>query len=135
MYPARRCSVPVVPSSEIAFLFFALHRGGAVVVDHAIAPLREAALDRLADDLGERGRAAFEGARQRIATERAKAHGADLRLLAGLKRHAIVIHHDQGAAALDDRARRRQVTRNDWNPLLVDVEPDVELGPVGERKD
>src|SRR5262249_48336118 len=38
------------------------------------------------------------------------------------------------AVATDDRARRRKIEWNDWNPLLVDIEPHLELGPVGERE-
>jgi hypothetical protein len=53
----------------------------------------------------------------------------------GLERHALVVDHDQGAVAIDHRPHRRQVERHDRDVLEVDVLPDVELGPVRQRKD
>ena len=57
------------------------------------------------------------------------------RLLAGLQRQAVVVDHDHHAVALDDRPLLGEVQRDDRNVFEVDVLPDVELGPVGERKD
>src|SRR5262245_58386308 len=104
------------------------------MVDHPAAPLRMPALDGLANDVGyARGRA-LDRAGQWIAAECAEAHAPDLRRLAICERQPIVIDHDQRAVARDHWTRRCEIERNHWNSLLMDVEPDVELGPVGERK-
>jgi hypothetical protein len=58
-----------------------------------------------------------------------------LRRFARAQRHALVIDHDQRAVALDDRALGREVQRHDRDVFEMDVLPDVELGPVGERED
>ena len=77
----------------------------------------------------------LDGAAERVAAERAEAHDAHLRRLAGLERQALVVDHDQLAVALDDRPRRGEVERHDRDLLEVDVLPDVELGPVRQRED
>ncbi len=41
----------------------------------------------------------------------------------------------RAAAAGDDGARLGEVERDDGDLFRVEVEPDVELGPVGERED
>ena len=58
---------------------------------------------------------------QRIAAERAEAHHFELRLLAGLEAHALVVDHDQRAVALHHRAFGREIQRHDRNVLEVDV--------------
>ena len=79
---------------------------------------------------------AFEANRagQRIAAERAKAHAHHPRRLAGRQRQAIVIDHDQHAVALDHRALLGEIERHDRDIFGPDVFPDVELGPIGQRK-
>src|SRR5262249_36576565 len=49
--------------------------------------------------------------------------------------HAVVIDHDQRAIALHDRARRREIKRDDRDVLKVDVLPHIEFGPIRERED
>src|SRR5206468_736482 len=46
-----------------------------------------------------------------------------------------VVHHDEAAVALDHGPDGGEVERDDGDLLQVDVLPDVELGPVGERED
>src|SRR5262249_38763785 len=70
------------PSSEIPFLLLALHRGEAVMIDEAAAPLGEPAFDQLADDVRDGRRLALDRARQRVAAERPEADRPGLRLLA-----------------------------------------------------
>ena len=69
-----------------------------------------------------------------IAAERAKAHAEHFRRLAWLKRQPIVVDHDQRARALHDRTRLGEIERDDRNILGFDVVPDVELGPIRQRK-
>jgi len=52
----------------------------------------------------------------------------------GLQPKAFVINHEQQSVALDRWAGARQNTRHDRNALEMDVLPDVEFGPVGERE-
>ena len=58
-----------------------------------------------------------------------------LRLLPRLERHPVVVDHDPRPVAVDDRPLGGEVERHDRDLLAVDVEPDVELGPVRERED
>src|SRR3954471_4997163 len=121
-------------SSEIAFLLLALHRGRAVLVDDPALALGGARLQGLADDFGQGGRRALDRAGQRVAAERAEPHGAPLDRLAGLERQPVVVDHDELAVPPYDRALGGGVQRNDRDLFLVDVEPDVEFGPVRERE-
>src|SRR5262249_30983849 len=105
------------------------------MIDHAAAPLRMPARDRLADDVRDRRGLALDRTSQWIAAERAETHAPDLRLLAIRERQTVVIDHDQHAVMRDYRARRREIERNERNSFLMDVEPDVELGPVREWED
>src|SRR5262249_46332515 len=57
-----------------------------------------------------------------------------LRRLARLDRHALVVYHDPGAAASHHRALLGEIERNDRNVLTGDILPDVEFGPIGEWK-
>src|SRR3984893_5899837 len=131
--------MPVPPaahtrSSEISFLLFPLHRRRAVVVDDAAAPFGMPALQRLLDDFGNRARRTLDGAGQRIAAQRAYPYQSELRALAGLQRQPLIVDHDQRAVAHHHRTRRRKIERYHRNALAMDVEPDVELGPVRQRK-
>ncbi len=78
---------------------------------------------------------ALDRAGQRIAAERAEAHAARLGLLAGLERHAVVVDHQQRPVAAHHGPLGGEVERHDRDMLALDVVPDVELGPVRERKD
>ncbi|MCG3778733.1 MAG: hypothetical protein JW388_1458 [Nitrospira sp.] len=48
---------------------------------------------------------------------------------------AVVILQDQHSIALNDRARLREIQRHDRQLVTVDVEPDIQFGPVRQRKD
>src|SRR5690606_28713319 len=50
------------------------------------------------------------------------------------QREALVVDHQQQTVALDCRARGSHVERDDLDPLLHDVLPDIQLGPVGQRE-
>ncbi len=73
--------------------------------------------------------------RQRVAAEGAEAHHAHLGGLALEQGEPLVVDHDQDAVALDDRARLGEVQVRDRDVLALDVLPDIELGPVGQRED
>src|ERR1019366_5226767 len=45
------------------------------------------------------------------------------------------LHRDKRSAAYHHGARFGEVERHDGDVLVVYIVPDVELGPVGERKD
>ena len=47
---------------------------------------------------------------------------------------ALVVDHDQ-RAVLDNLALGGEVQRDDRDAFQVDVLPDVQLGPVGQRED
>src|SRR5690606_15755480 len=123
-----------ITASEVAFLLLLFHRSAAVVIDHAALPLGTGRKQHFLDDLGQRARAALDGAGERITAERAETHPAQLRLLARLEPHALVVHHDERAFAAHHRPLCREVQRHDGDVLQVDVLPDVELGPVRQRK-
>jgi hypothetical protein len=100
------------------------------MIDAAAAALGGAALQCFADDLGDRSRGALDRTGQRVAAERAEPNVPDLGLFVLFEGQAVVVDHDQHAVAVNYRSRCGKVKRDDWNSLLVDVEPDVELGPI-----
>jgi hypothetical protein len=112
-----------------------LHRGPRIGVDDAAFPLAAGGEEHLADDLGEFGRAALGGARERVAAERAEADPLQLGGRRELLGHAVVVDEDQLPLVLDDRTLGGAVDVDERNLLEVDVLPDVELGPVGDRED
>src|SRR3546814_1471355 len=57
------------------------------------------------------------------------------RLFAGGEPEAIVIDHQDQPVAFHRRARRREIERHDLDLLELDILPDVEFGPVRQRKD
>ena len=56
-------------------------------------------------------------------------------MLARVERQPLVVHQEERARTLDHGSRFGEVEGHDRNLLVLDVAPDVELGPVGERKD
>ena len=111
-----------------------LHGAGSVEIDDPALPLRDPGPQQLADDRRQRRRLALDRAGERVAPQRAESHRAQTRALVGAERQAIVVHHDEAAVALDHRTLGREVQRHDRDVLQVDVLPDVDLGPVGERE-
>src|ERR1700716_2449359 len=104
------------------------------MIDHPALTLRGPAEEHLREDRWERVGFTLDAAGEGIAPEGPEAHLLQQRLLAGLQRHARIVYHDERAVALYHRARGGQVERYDRNLLQPDVLPDVELGPVRERK-
>src|SRR5204862_7478843 len=90
--------------SKIPLTLLLLHRPGLVVVDHPALPLGVPRQQHLLDDLRQRRRVALDRPGQRVAAQRAEAHPFHHRLLAGQEPHPLVVHHDERAVALDDRA-------------------------------
>ena len=90
--------------------------------------------DQLLDDLRDRVGGGADRAGARRASERAHAAHDDLRPLARQQRHERLLRDDQRVAAHDDLALAGEIERHDRDVLDVDVVPDVELGPVRQRK-
>src|ERR1700730_5349753 len=104
------------------------------MINDAPAALGETAFHRLANNLGDGRGAALDRAGQRIAAERPESDRPDLWSLAWFERETIVIDHDERPAAANHRARLREIERDHGDALLMEVDPNVELGPVRERK-
>src|SRR6185369_16438963 len=64
-----------------------------------------------------------------------EAHGLVLHRFARFELQTVVVHHDQHAVTLHHRTYGGVVERHDRNLFQVDVLPDIQLGPVGERED
>src|SRR3984893_1620407 len=120
--------------SEVPLLLLLLHGGRGVVIDDPALPFRALRQQHLLDDFGKGDRLALHGSRERITAERTEAYAAHLGPLAWTQRHALVINHDEGSIALHHRTAAREIQRHDGNALQVDVLPDIELGPVGNRE-
>src|SRR5437870_11640830 len=103
------------------------------MVDHAILALGAAEEHHLFDDLWHRIGFRSDRASARAASERAHAAHHALRLLAGQQRD-FLLHRDQRAAAHHHLALLGEIHGHDRNVFHVDVLPDVQLGPVGKRK-
>src|SRR3954452_14040958 len=98
-----RSSFATCDISEVPLLLLLLHRTAGVVVDHAALALRRGGEQHLLDDPMEVLGVALDRARERIAPEGAEAHAPQLRRLAGLEPHSVVVDQDRRAVALDDR--------------------------------
>src|SRR3954470_4861319 len=120
--------------SEVPLSLLLLHRPRLVVVDHPALPLGVLREQHLLDDFRQRRRVALDRPRERVAAQRAEPHPLHHRLLAGPQPHPLVVHHDERAVALDDRADVGEVERHDGDTLQVDVLPDVQFGPVAQRE-
>jgi hypothetical protein len=105
-----------------------------VVIDDAALPLRAGRRPHFGDDGVEGVGVRADRAGQGVAAERAEANPHHPRRLAGQKGQTFVIDHDQRAIALHDRALFGEVQRHDRNIFRPDVLPDIELGPIRQRK-
>ena len=106
------------------------------MVDHPALPLGGRREEHLLDDLRQRVGVRLDRARERVAAERPEAHALHLAAPRRARAaHALVVDHDPRPVAVDDRPLVGEVERHDRDLLAVDVEPDVELGPVRERED
>src|SRR5690606_20379560 len=121
-------------SSEVPLPLLLFHAALGVVVDETTLAFGVPGEQHLANDLGQGGGGGADGAGQRVATQRSEANHFQARFLSGAEGKAVVVDHDQGAFAVDDGALCREVQRNDLDVLEIDVQPDVELGPVGQRE-
>ena len=105
------------------------------MVDQAPLALRGAGQQHLLDDLGQGVRCRFHCAGERVAPQGAESDRFVLHLLTRFELKALVVHHDQHAVPFHHRPDSGIVKRHDRDPLQVDVLPDVQLGPVGQRED
>jgi len=105
------------------------------MIDDAALALGALGEQHLLNDLRQGVRLALDGAGERITTERTEAHALQHRLLTRLERHAIVVDHDQNPTAFDDRPEFGEIERHDGDLFRGDIFPNVELGPIRQRKD
>ncbi len=109
------------------------------MVDHPALALASTGQEHFLDDFRQRGRGGFHGTGQRVAAEGTETHhllgDARLFLVRQVLKDALVVDHDQRAVLLDHFALGGEVQRHDRDLLQVDVLPDVQLGPVGQRED
>ena len=104
------------------------------MVDEPPLPLARGGDQHLFDDLRQGGGIGVDGTGQRVATQGAEAHQLLLHFVFRAYGHALVIHHDLDAIALHHWAMGGKVERHYVDVLEIDVLPDVQLGPVGERE-
>ena len=103
------------------------------MVDHAVLAFGAAEFAHLCDDFRHRIGLRANGAGAGRAAQRAHAAHHHLRLFAG-QQGDIVLHRNQQFAAHHHGLRTGEIQRHHGNVFHLDVLPDVELGPVGERK-
>ena len=122
-------------ASEIALALLLFHRAGFVVIDQPALPLRGARAAHFGDHLGER-----RGLRTRSprSADSSRACGtgpcASRGISPGRSGSRSSSTMIQSAVALDDGPLLGKIERHDGNVLGRDVVPDVEFGPVGQRK-
>src|SRR4026209_223346 len=104
------------------------------MVDDAELALGIADADELLDDLRHRVGVGLDRARARRAAERAHTAHHELRLLSETERNERLFDRDERFAANDDLPLLGEIERHHGSVLLVDVLPDVDLGPVRQRK-
>ena len=86
------------------------------------------------NDLVQRNSIGLDSARERVTPQGAEANLLHLDLLARLKLHPLVIHHDDMPVTINDRSYVGGVQRNDIDVLPTNVLPDILLSPVRQRK-
>ncbi len=89
---------------------------------------------KFGNDVVERVGFGADRAREREAAERAEADDFLALDLAGKQLEARILGEDQHAVALYDGALLGKIERNDRDLFRLDVAPDVDLGPVGQRE-
>src|SRR6266571_7190037 len=122
-------------SSEVALSLAVLHRGlTRAVVGAGLPALGDPRRGYLRDDLGERGRRGLDRAR---AADVADGAVPDQRLVRrlGVGPAGMRVVGEQDAVALEYRPAVREVDGRDLELFPGDVVPDIELGPVRQRKD
>jgi hypothetical protein len=118
---------------EITFAFFDFHRAFGVVIDYSIFTLGFTGQEQFLDDLFDSGRGGAHGSGAVGAAEGSHAAHHHLGLFERRERW-IVLERDETFTSHDDFAFFREIERNDGYVFERNVLPDVELGPVGERK-
>ena len=104
------------------------------MVDDSPLALGPGGQQHLLDDLGQRGGRRLHCTRKRVAAEGTKTYRPHLRLFPVGEPEAIVIDHDEGPIAFHNRPYLGPVEGHDVDAFQVDVLPDVQLGPVANRK-
>src|SRR5260370_24455371 len=120
-------------ASEISLAFLEFHRAFFVVVDGPVFTFGPAERNHFFDDLRQRVGIGTDGWRAGNASEGAHAALEALRFLSPQELRGMVDDHN-GTVAKNHIAFLRKIERHDGNLFHVDVKPDVQLGPVGERK-
>src|SRR5882762_4630696 len=118
---------------EVALALLDFHRAFLVVIDRAIFTLGPAERNHLLDDFGNAIGIRPDRSRARYATERPHAALDGLNLFSWAKL-IVRINQNDRAVAHDRLAFFCKIKRHNRDILDVDVEPDVEFRPVGERK-
>ncbi len=106
-----------------------------VAVDGAALPFGNRGDFQLCNNVFEGGGRGPDRARQREAAQRAEADDFLALDFAGQQFEARIGSHDQHAVALDDQALFGEIERHDRYILGLDVAPDIDFGPVRQRKD
>src|SRR3954464_13985403 len=119
---------------KITFFFSPLHgRFRSLIVHAGRAALGQGRRHRFLEYFFDVGRARFDRAGAGDVADGAKTHRNLLDGLAGARGRQRRDGHQQAAPA-NHGPRVREVDRGDLEPLARDVLPDVELGPVADRK-
>src|ERR1700730_3205336 len=131
----RRSSSACWACSEIADTLAVLHCGfGEAIVCARLAALGHARRGDLVHDLTDRGRVRNNATGARHVADCAEAHGCgeEIFVVHAFDELARGVKHP---VAPEDLAVVREVDPRQLELLARDVLPDVELGPVGDRKD
>ena len=105
------------------------------MIDDAVLAFGAAHRDEFLDDERDGVGVGANGAGARTATERTHAALDELGLFARKVRNKRLFDGQEGIAALEHEARFGEVERDDGDVFSVDVLPNVEFRPVGERED
>ena len=115
---AARSSEAGRPASEVALALLALHGGLQRDVDQPALAFGRPRRGDLGDDAGDVGRARTRWRRSAASSPACgSGRGASRGFSVGLKPHALVVDHDQRAAALDHLALGREIERHDRESL------------------
>src|SRR5690349_83991 len=120
-------------SSKIALTLLQLHRAFFIMVDDAVFPLRAAERNHLLDNFWNGVSGGANGSRARNAAKRAHAALDRLRRLAG-KELRNAVNENQRTAANHHFPLLGEIQWHDRNLLHMDVQPDIQLRPIGQGK-
>ena len=120
---------------KIALAFLLFHAARLVVIDDSALAFAGGGEEHFLDDFGQRGSGRLDGASKRVAAKRAEADDPLFGFGGDFGGHAVVVDQNQSTVHVDNLSLRRKVERDDRDFFEVDVLPNVELGPVRDRKD